>query len=84
MARRIDFPVFLEGIGSVQAFNSVLVKSRVDGQIVKINFSEGTEVKAGDVLARSVAEGPSDQTTLRFLAALTAFHTLAALTAKTP
>jgi multidrug efflux system membrane fusion protein len=50
MARRIDFPVFLEGIGSVQAFNSVLVTSRVDGQIVKINFSEGTEVKAGDVL----------------------------------
>jgi multidrug efflux system membrane fusion protein len=49
-ARRIDFPVFLEGIGSVQAFNSVLVKSRVDGQIVKINFSEGAEVKAGDVL----------------------------------
>jgi membrane fusion protein, multidrug efflux system len=49
-AKRIDFPVFLEGIGSVQAFNSVLVKSRVDGQIVKINFSEGTEVKAGDVL----------------------------------
>jgi len=50
LAKRIDFPVFLEGIGSVQAFNSVLVKSRVDGQIVKINFSEGTEVKAGDVL----------------------------------
>ena len=49
-AKRVDFPVFLEGIGSVQAFNSVLVKSRVDGQIVKINFSEGTEVKAGDVL----------------------------------
>jgi membrane fusion protein, multidrug efflux system len=47
---RIDFPVFLEGIGSVQAFNSVLVKSRVDGQIVKINFSEGTEVGTGDVL----------------------------------
>ena len=50
MVKRIDFPVLLEGIGSVQAFNSVLVKSRVDGQIVKINFSEGTEVKAGDVL----------------------------------
>ena len=50
LAKRIDFPVFLEGIGSVQAFNSVLVKSRVDGQIVKINFSEGTEVKVGDVL----------------------------------
>jgi multidrug efflux system membrane fusion protein len=47
---RMDVPVYLFGIGTVQAFNSVVVKSRVDGQIVKINFSEGKEVHAGDVL----------------------------------
>ncbi|HEY2136145.1 MAG TPA: efflux RND transporter periplasmic adaptor subunit [Xanthobacteraceae bacterium] len=49
-ARRTDVPVYLTGLGTVQAFNSVLVKSRVDGQIVKINFSEGKDVRAGDIL----------------------------------
>jgi multidrug efflux system membrane fusion protein len=48
--QRMDVPVYLDGIGTVQAFNSVVVKSRVDGQIVKINFSEGKDVHAGDVL----------------------------------
>jgi multidrug efflux system membrane fusion protein len=48
--QRMDVPVYLDGIGTVQAFNSVVVKSRVDGQIVKIDFSEGKEVHAGDVL----------------------------------
>ena len=48
--QRLDVPVYLDGIGTVQAFNSVLMKSRVDGQIIKINFSEGKEVHAGDVL----------------------------------
>ena len=45
-----DVPVFLHGIGTVQAYNTVAVKSRVDGQIVKINFKEGEEVKVGDPL----------------------------------
>src|SRR5438105_9861549 len=45
-----DVPVFLHGIGSVQAYNMVSVKSRVDGQIVKIDFKEGQEVKEGDLL----------------------------------
>jgi len=49
-AKRDDVPVFLTGFGTVQPFNSVLVKSRVDGQIVKINFSEGKDIKSGDVL----------------------------------
>ena len=49
-AERKDVPVYLTGIGTVQAFNSVLVKSRVDGQIVRINFTEGKDVRAGDVL----------------------------------
>jgi len=49
-AQRRDVPIYLTGLGTVQAYNSVLVKSRVDGQIVKINFSEGKDVRAGDVL----------------------------------
>jgi multidrug efflux system membrane fusion protein len=47
---RADIPVELSGLGTVQALNSVLVRSRVDGQIVKINFTEGLDVHAGDVL----------------------------------
>ncbi|HEY3640691.1 MAG TPA: efflux RND transporter periplasmic adaptor subunit [Xanthobacteraceae bacterium] len=49
-AERADIPVELTGLGTVQALNSVLVRSRVDGQIVKINFSEGKDVHAGEVL----------------------------------
>ena len=48
--QRADVPIFLAGLGTVQAFNSVLVKSRVDGQIVKVNFSEGKDVPVGEVL----------------------------------
>jgi len=45
-----DVPVFLHGIGSAQAYNMVSIKSRVDGQIVKLDFKEGQEVKEGDLL----------------------------------
>lgn len=45
-----DVPVFLNGIGTVQASNMVTIKSRVDGQITAVNFTEGQEVKAGDRL----------------------------------
>jgi membrane fusion protein, multidrug efflux system len=45
-----NIPIFLSGIGTVQAYNMVAVKSRVDGQIVKVDFKEGQEVKAGDPL----------------------------------
>jgi multidrug efflux system membrane fusion protein len=47
-----DVPVFLDGLGTVQAFNTVTVHSRVDGQVMKIAFVEGQEVHAGDVLAQ--------------------------------
>src|SRR5947208_10840964 len=42
-----DIPVFLNALGTVQAFNNVTIKSRVDGQIVKVAFKEGQDVKAG-------------------------------------
>jgi membrane fusion protein, multidrug efflux system len=45
-----DVPVLLHGIGTVQAYNMVTVKTRVDGQIVKVEFKEGQEVKQGDPL----------------------------------
>lgn len=45
-----DVPVFLQAIGTAQAYNMVTIKSRVDGQIVKIAFAEGQDVKAGDPL----------------------------------
>ncbi|WP_159005303.1 efflux RND transporter periplasmic adaptor subunit [Bradyrhizobium sp. S69] len=45
-----DFPVYLTGLGTVQGFNTVLVRSRVDGQIDKIAFKEGQVVKQGDLL----------------------------------
>jgi multidrug efflux system membrane fusion protein len=47
-----DVPVFLHGISTVQAFNTVTVKSRVDGPIVGVDFTEGQEVTAGAVLFR--------------------------------
>ena len=47
-----DFPVVLKGLGQVQAYNTVLVRARVDGQIVKIGFNEGQMVKQGDLLAQ--------------------------------
>src|SRR5271157_592954 len=50
--KRADFPVVLESIGQVQAYNTVLVRARVDGQIVKIAFNEGQTVKQGDLLAQ--------------------------------
>src|SRR5436190_15203176 len=45
-----DVPVFLNAIGTVQAFNMVTIKSRVDGQIVKVAFNEGQDAKAGTPL----------------------------------
>jgi membrane fusion protein, multidrug efflux system len=45
-----DVPVYVSGIGTIQAYNTVSVKSRVDGQITKVLFKEGQEVKAGDPL----------------------------------
>src|SRR6266481_1459887 len=48
---KADFPVYLTGLGTVQGFNTVVVRSRVDGQIDKIAFKEGQLVNQGDLLA---------------------------------
>jgi multidrug efflux system membrane fusion protein len=45
-----DVPQYLQGIGTVQAYNAVAVKSRVDGAIVKVAFTEGQEIQKGDLL----------------------------------
>jgi multidrug efflux system membrane fusion protein len=45
-----DVPVYLDGVGSVKALNNVTVRAQVDGKLIKVNFAEGQDVKAGDVL----------------------------------
>src|SRR5712671_3197333 len=47
---KADFPVYLTGLGTVQGFNTVVVRTRVDGQINRIAFKEGQLVKEGDTL----------------------------------
>jgi multidrug efflux system membrane fusion protein len=49
---KTDFPVWLTGLGTVQGFNTVVVRTRVDGQIHAIAFKEGDLVKQGDLLVQ--------------------------------
>ena len=51
-AEKRDMPVWLDGLGTVQASQTATIKSMVDGPLVEIAFQEGQDVKAGDVLAR--------------------------------
>jgi membrane fusion protein, multidrug efflux system len=47
---KTDFPVYLSGLGTVQGFNTVQVRTRIDGQIDKVAFQEGQLVNQGDLL----------------------------------
>jgi multidrug efflux system membrane fusion protein len=73
-----DFPIVLTGLGTVQATNTVTVRSRVDGQIVKVAFKEGQMLKEGDLLVQidpapyqaaldqAVAKLAQDEASLKF------------------
>jgi multidrug efflux system membrane fusion protein len=50
-ARLADVPVYIEGVGTARPANTVTIKPQVDGQLTKILFAEGQEVRKGDLLA---------------------------------
>jgi multidrug efflux system membrane fusion protein len=50
VARR-DVPIFLQGLGTVQAWNTIAIRSQIDGKLQSVNFTEGQEVHKGDTLA---------------------------------
>jgi len=52
VAARSDVPVYLEGLGTVQGFNTVTITARVDGQLQQVDFSEGEHVSKGQLLAQ--------------------------------
>ena len=51
-ARSADVPVYLDGVGTAKALNTVTVRSQVDGKIINISFTEGQDVPKGFVLAK--------------------------------
>ncbi len=51
-ATKSDVPVYLDALGTVQAFNTVSVKAMIDGPLIEVRFKEGQDVRTGDVLAR--------------------------------
>ena len=76
-AKKADFPIYLNGLGAVEPYQTVLVRSRVDGQVTKIAFKQGQMVKEGDVLVlidprpyqaaldQAVAKKAQDEATLK-------------------
>jgi multidrug efflux system membrane fusion protein len=52
LAQKADFAVYLNGLGTVQPFDTVTVRSRVDGEVTEVDFKQGEMVVQGDVLAR--------------------------------
>ena len=85
-----DVPIYLDGLGTVQAFNTVTLHSRVDGTLVQVNFTEGQDVKTGDVVAvvdpkpyqavldQAKAQAALDQVTLKRQEDLRARNVIAA------
>src|SRR3954469_21975007 len=52
LAKRSDVPVYLDGVGTIRALNTVTVRSQVDGKLLSVNYTEGQDVERGYVLAR--------------------------------
>jgi multidrug efflux system membrane fusion protein len=52
LTRRADVPVYLDGVGTVKALNTVTVRPQVDGRLLSVNYSEGQDVDKGFVLAK--------------------------------
>jgi multidrug efflux system membrane fusion protein len=89
-AEQKDVPIYLDGLGTVQAFNTVTVHSRVDGALVQVNFTEGQDVKTGDLLVvvdprpyqaaldQAKAQAALDEVTLKRQADLRARNVIAA------
>jgi multidrug efflux system membrane fusion protein len=89
-AEQKDVPIYLDGLGTVQAFNTVTVHPRVDGALVQVNFSEGQDVKTGDLLVvvdprpyqaaldQAKAQAALDEVTLKRQADLRARNVIAA------
>ena len=51
-AAKADVPVYLDAVGTIKALNTVTVRPQVDGKLLSVGFTEGDDVKKGDVLAR--------------------------------
>jgi membrane fusion protein, multidrug efflux system len=52
LAQKADFLVYLNGLGTVEPYNTVTVSSRVDGEVTKVEFKQGQMVKQGDILVQ--------------------------------
>jgi multidrug efflux system membrane fusion protein len=52
LTKRADVPVYLDGVGTTRALNTVTVRPQVEGKLISIAFKEGQDVKRGFVLAR--------------------------------
>ena len=47
-----DVPIYLSGVGTVIAYNTDVVRAQIQGQLISVNFTEGQNVHAGDLLAQ--------------------------------
>ena len=52
LAKRSDVPVYLDGVGTIRALNTVTVRSQVEGKLLSVNYTEGQQVERGYVLAQ--------------------------------